>query len=234
VQQAAAIGRAVVQGCQQPRFGQAEAEHCHAAFEGNAIAAIGIDDQHLRGTLSVALDEGGQLSGLVRFVEQVAANDQIEAAQRQILGFPVSRAIGHGRQVVEQQVGAQEIRSQWMPIAGGDLSATAMHHHAGQRQTAADFQNPVSTEIPGLHQVGEFLCGRPDQAEESPTCGGYSSGGGAAQWVGVLLVVEQGANRKGHPAGDGDLLERHRIAGHRLSAGVADGPAGCGLRCDGS
>src|SRR3546814_14773198 len=64
-----------------------------------AVAAAGVGDQYFANALRVPWQQCGQAFGVVAFVEDVAADDQVETAEAVVRRVPAQRAIGHGRKV---------------------------------------------------------------------------------------------------------------------------------------
>src|SRR3546814_2004065 len=69
-----------------------------------AVAAAGVGDQYFANALCVPWQQCGQAFSVVAFVEDVAADDQVETAEAVVRRVPAQRAIGHGRKFVERGV----------------------------------------------------------------------------------------------------------------------------------
>ena len=78
----------------------------HGLVKGRALAAVGVDDQHLRMRCGVALNEACQLRWVVPLIQHVAANDQVKLAQQGIAALPMPLHIRQQRQTVQAQIGA--------------------------------------------------------------------------------------------------------------------------------
>src|SRR5664280_2345496 len=161
-------------------FALGETEACHLPIEGGPVAPIGVDDPHLRRRLRVAADEAGQRRAIVALVEQIAADDEVEApahdaaaeaapAPLRLDGRPVAVPVRQRREVVEAQVLAQEARRERMAVARGDVGPAPMPDDAGQGEAAAHFEDPLA----GAHRPRgqarrEMRARRPEQAEQGP------------------------------------------------------------------
>jgi len=161
--------------------GEREALVGQAARERVAVAAVGVDDQHLGRGLGMAFDEAGQVAVVVALVEHVAADDGVEAAvhprvaalgPRGFRAAPVAVPVAHRRQAVEPGVLVQEVGRQRMAVGGGDVDATSVAHQAGQGQPAADFQDALTrAQVAGRHVGGQAQARGPGHAEQGPGSG---------------------------------------------------------------
>src|SRR3546814_2490372 len=86
--------------------------------------------------LRVPWQQCGQAFGVVAFVEDVAADDQVETAEAVVRRVPAQRAIGHGRKFVERGVVGGEGFRQRVVVAGDPVRAPAPQHQARKSQAA--------------------------------------------------------------------------------------------------
>ena len=142
----------------------------------------------------MALNETRELLGVVALIQHIAADDQIELPKRGVVPAPIALGIGHGRQIIESQIGLQKTLDIRMNIRSCDIAQAPMNHQARQSQAATYFQNTQTLELPGLHEVGHFLSRRPDQAKQRPGGRRHAKRQCKAVWVVELLFVQQRAD----------------------------------------
>jgi hypothetical protein len=65
----------------------------HFAAEAGAVAAIRVDDDDFGTGRGMAVDEMGQLAGLLPLVQNIAADDQVKTSQPRIVAIPVARQV---------------------------------------------------------------------------------------------------------------------------------------------
>ena len=130
---------------------------------------------------------------------------------------PVAVAIGQRWQRVEVDVVFEERLGQRVAVRRRDVRALAMHHHAGQRQATAHFQNALAWHQRAFGHPGGQLPGRrPQHAEQRPGGARNAQRLGLTEWVGVLLTVQQGLDVEILGARDGDALLLGLVARHVL------------------
>src|SRR3989344_7687924 len=108
--------------------------------EGTGVSASGVGKQHLCGRFGMMGNESGEQRSVITLVEQVAADDQVEAAQRRVRSQPRCVAECDRCDSVEFGVPAQEFPGQRMMVAGGDVGAAPCEYQAGESEAAAEFE----------------------------------------------------------------------------------------------
>ena len=141
-----------------------------------------------------ACEQGGMIS----FVQYVAADDEIEAAQFKGRFQPWSVEEGNGREPVEICVLAEEFLSQRVVVAGGDIGTTLLQDEAGKPNPTTDLEDMFARDGKPTHLIGERESGRPHDTKERPAGGGDPSPFGATVRVGELLPITQGPNLIGN------------------------------------
>ena len=106
--------------------------------------------------------------GVAALVQHVAADDEVETAERVVRHVPAQFAIDDRRQAVERRVVGQERTGQRMVVAGDDIRAAPLQHQAGEAETAAQFQDAFAGDVVAAHRFGQQAAGRPDLAEQAP------------------------------------------------------------------
>ena len=114
------------------------------------------------------LEEGRELGGMSALVEQVAADDEIEAAEIGIRTRPRRLMERDRRQAVQRRVEAQELLGQRVMIARRDVGAAALQHEAAETETAADLEDALAGDSEPTHLLGERDARRPEEPEERP------------------------------------------------------------------
>src|SRR3546814_3663769 len=109
---------------------------CSSDLERCAVAAAGVGDQYFANALRVPWQQCGQAFGVVAFVEDVAADDQVETAEAVVRRVPAQRAIGHGRKFVERGVVGEEGFRQRVVVAGDHVRAPAPQHQRSEEHTS--------------------------------------------------------------------------------------------------
>jgi len=133
----------------QPFVGQRVAQVAHAVAKGGAVAAVGVDDPHLRPHRGVAADEAGQMLAGTAVVQHVAAHDQPEAALHLVRQWhggtgPVTLPVLQSGQRVQPGVFQQKGAGQRVAVAGRHVGPAPVAHQAGQAQAAADFEDALA------------------------------------------------------------------------------------------
>src|SRR3546814_8805981 len=100
-----------------------------------AVAAAGVGDQYFANALCVPWQQCGQAFSVVAFVEDVAADDQVETAEAVVRRIPAQRAIGHGRKFVERGVVGEEGFRQRVVVAGDHVRAPRSEEHTSELQS---------------------------------------------------------------------------------------------------
>ena len=165
----------------------------HGTVETGGVAAPRIDDQHFGSCLAVAVDEADELLRVVTLIEQVAADDQVEAPQLRVFASPAAAAAGNRRQLVQRGIAGQEFAGQRVVVAGRDVRALPLQHLAGPPQAAAQFEDAQPAGRIAAHAARKHFAGWPQLAEQRPGRVGDARPFGGAVAVGELLVVAQRA-----------------------------------------
>ena len=155
------VGHTVLQLPVGGLHGEHKTQHPHVAAKGGAVAPVGVDDHDLRAHRSVAVDEGGELRGLLAFVKQVAAHDQVEEAQRRVVGgghaLPVARLVRQGTQVVELEVVFEE-----SSVSGCQSLTVTLAPRRCITRLASARPAPISSALPAV--ATQDWCDRAAQA----------------------------------------------------------------------
>ena len=160
----------------------------------------------------------------VALVEQVAADDEVEAVRRGCgrgRRVPVAVQVFHRRQSVQAQVIGKKVLRQRMAVARRHVGAAAVADEAREGQAAADLEDALAgRDRPGGEPRRELRARRPEQAEQRPRRRRDAEPLGGAVAIGVLLAVEQRADDEVVDPGDRDPFLLGQIAGHRGARGV--------------
>ncbi|SPE24071.1 hypothetical protein SBBP1_260028 [Burkholderiales bacterium] len=201
----------------------------HLPMEGRPVAAVRVDDPHLRGWRCVARDKSGQSPACVTFVQQIAAHDQVilpcdgEGPGNIFPDWlragstPVCVPILHRWQIVQSQVLPQKAFRQGMAIACGDIGASPMADKARQGEAATDLEDPFTR----AHRTKrDTRCqeqtGRPQLTEQRPRGRGDAQAIRLPKRVVELLAVQQRADDQIIDTGNRNVLLFGLVAQHRL------------------
>ena len=166
---------------------------------------------------------------MISFVQYVAADDEIEAAQFESRFQPWGVEEGNGLEPVEVCVLAEELFGQRVVVAGGDIGTALLQDEAGEADPTPDFENLLARDGKPTHLLGECEPSRPHDTKERPRGGGDSDPLGATVRVRELPSIAKGPNLIGHRpdliAGRLDLvpLYRHIHVGSSIASSRGGG-----------
>jgi len=174
---------------------------------GRAIALRGEYGTHLAASVPARIGEkylagGSGMFGqktckqgrMIPLVQEVAADDEIEAAQFQGRFQPWGVEEGNGCESIEICVLAEKFLCQGMVVAGGDVGPALLQDEAGEANPTTDLENLFAGDGKATHLLGEREPRRPHDAKERPGGGGDSNPFGATVRVGELLPIAKGSN----------------------------------------
>ena len=139
------------------------------------------------------VDKTGEQRGVVRLVQQVAANNQVELPQGRVAVCPTAAEKRDYPAVVEPGIVLQQRIGRGVVVAGGNIRQPLVQQQAGQAQAAAHFQDTQAADIVVLHHAGEQLARRPQHPEHGPGGGTDTQRLGQALGIVKLLPVAQAA-----------------------------------------
>ncbi len=131
---------------------------------------------------------------MISLVQEVTADDEIEAAQFQRRFQPGGVKEGNGCESIEICVLAEKFFSQRMVVAGGDVGPALLQDEAWEANPTTDLENMFAGNGKATHLLGERKPSRPHDAKERPGGGGDPDPLGATVRVGELLPIAKGSN----------------------------------------
>src|SRR5690606_27665829 len=117
------------------------------------------DNDHFAGGVGVRVDKVGEQVDVLVFIEQVAADDQVEQAEGIVEAGPVGLFERNVVAAVERHVALQKGERFRVQVGGGDVGVAFVQQQAGERHAAADFQDAFAAGVVVVHQVREHQAG---------------------------------------------------------------------------
>jgi len=198
IEEATAVKEAVRVREMKRRVGAAITLSCELRADLAAAVAAWIREQYLTGWPGMVSEKTGKECWLTSFVQEVATDDQIEAAELERWFEPGRVEERNGCEAIQVAVMPQECLRHGMVIAGGDICTALLQHETGEADPAADFENVFACDGKLAHLFRERQPSGPDDTEERPGGGTDPCPFRAAVGIGELLPVAQRTNVKRH------------------------------------
>ena len=131
---------------------------------------------------------------MIAFVQDVAADDEVEAPEAGIRRRPLQFPVSHRGQLVQRRVVGEERFGQRMMVGGEHVGTAVLQHEAGQREAATDLEDALAVDRMAAHRFGEHAPGRPHLPEQAPLRRRDADAFGVMVRIGELLQVAERAD----------------------------------------